>query len=219
MPHQNRVTPWGDLLATPARGLFMGNRGRLHDGAGRLTGRSHTTRAWLICLLEFKGRHRPVMAPNRYTELFFLDEPTALAAGHRPCYECRRADHVAFKAAWLIGNGMPPGAAPGRPVSVAAIDDVLHTERMARRADAGVYPMDVDALPDGAMLLDGNGAAAPMPWLVLGERLWRWTPAGYDQPRPRPRGVRRAVLTPPSLVATLAAGWRPVVHPSAQPVQ
>jgi hypothetical protein len=222
MPRQNRVTPWGDLVATPARGLFMGNRGRLHDAAGQLTGRSHTTRAWLICLLEFNGRRRTLMAPGRYTELFFLDEPTALAAGHRPCFECRRAEHMAFKAAWLAGNGRLPGAAAGRAVSIAAIDDVLHAERMARRADPGAHPMDVDALPDGTILLDTtmlldpeDGAAVPAAWLVWGDHLWRWTPLGYAQPRPRPRGVRRPVLTPPSVVATLAAGWRPAVHPSA----
>ena len=195
----------------------MGNRGRLHDGTGRLTGRNHTTHAWLICLPAFKGRRRSLMAPNRYTELFFLDEPTALAAGHRPCWECRRADHLAFKAAWLSGNGLPPGAPKQGPVSIAAIDNVLHTERMIRRTDPDAFPMDVDTLPDGVMLLAGWGDRETdlAPGLIWGDCLWRWTPQGYDRPRPRPPGARLPVLTPPSVVATLAAGWRPVAHPSA----
>jgi hypothetical protein len=204
MPRANRVDPWGGLIATPARGEWMGNRGRLHDPAGRLTGRRWTTRAWICCRLSFKGRRRPVSPPGRYTALFFLDEATALAAGHRPCGECRREDLATFKSAWLSGNGSRP--------AVAAIDATLHRERTARWPWRGERPRAVDpsALPDGAMIaLDETE-----PWLVWGDRLWRWTPFGYHHLRPRRDVLSAPLITPPSIVRALAGGYRPVPHPS-----
>src|SRR5437879_1969205 len=120
MPRQNRVTPFGQIVATPERGDFMGNRGVIHDRDGRIR-KPWRVKRWLICLLQFKGEKRAVMTPGLYTELFFLDEATALAAGHRPCALCRRERYNAFRDAWHVGETRP---------SAIAIDERLHTERM-----------------------------------------------------------------------------------------
>jgi len=201
MPRQNRVTPSGELIAVPARGTFMGNRGCLHDADGRIR-RAYDGRRWIICALEFKGRRLPLADRGRNTQLFFLDEATALAAGHRPCAECRRAAFRAFVQAWTAGN-------PGELSSSAPIDDldrVLHRQRLAPRLRA-----PLDALPDGAFVaLEGD----PRPYLVLGGALLPWTPQGYGTRRPRPSAVVE-VLTPESTVNALRAGYRPALHPSA----
>ena len=186
---QNRVTPFGDLVAVPDRGAWTGNRGVLHDGQRRIV-RRWQNRRWIICRLEFKGRHRQVMTPGRWTELFFLDEATALAAGHRPCAECRRDDFRAFVAAW-------PHPARRAP----AVDEVLHRERLEERPAVG----DPASLPDGAMVAAGDAA-----YLVAGGRLHRWTPAGYGRPAAvagSGGGDRLVLLTPPSTVAALAEGY------------
>ncbi|MAS05706.1 MAG: hypothetical protein CL534_13630 [Ahrensia sp.] len=203
MPLQNRVTPFGEIVAHPARGLFMGNRGILHDSDRRL----HPTRrwahkTWICCLCEFRGRHRTVMTPGRYTELFFLDEATALAAGHRPCFECRRADAKRFAAAWADGNDAP------RPTA-RDMDTVLHAERLDGKTKR-LHPLPVSPgeLPDGAMVAAGERAL-----LVLDGRLLPWSFDGYGPPS-EPLS-RMALLTPPSIVGALAAGYRPVLHPSA----
>ena len=193
MPRRNRVTPFGGLIATPERGAFMGNRGCLHDAAGALTGRRWTTRTWICCLLDFKDRHRPLMQPGRYTELFFLDEATALAAGHRPCAECRRADFERFRRHWARGNGLP--APPRAP----EMDARLHVERLAGPTASPA------SLSDGAMveLQERPGIA----WLAHGGALHAWTPGGYTERRP-PGGSAR-LLTPPSILSALADGYRP----------
>jgi len=203
-PLRNRVSPLGALLADPARGLVYGNRGCLHDEHGRIR-RQWGVRRWLACRLEFRGWQRgPLLQPGRFTELFFLDEATALAAGHRACALCRRADYVRLTALWRELH-------PGR-VGADAIDAQLHAERviggMRRLHDAAL-----DDLPDGAFVLDGG-----TPRLVLGGQLLAWTPAGYTEPTPRPVAARVQLITPPSLVAVLRAGWEPLVpllHPSA----
>jgi hypothetical protein len=197
---QNRVTPLSELVADPARGLVYGNRGCLHDGRGRIR-RRYDGRRWIACRLQFRDRRRTsLMQPGRYTELFFLDEATAFAAGHRPCAECRREDYDRFRALW---HGL----------HADEIDAQLHRERVdpatrrQRRHDA-----DLDELPDGAFVLRDERAH-----LVLGAELLEWTPGGYAARRPRPSG-RAILLTPPSLVDVLSAGWTPVVphlHPSA----
>jgi hypothetical protein len=193
MPFQNRVTPLGELIATQERGLVYGNRGRLHDEHGVIR-RPWQVKRWISCRLEFRGRYRPggPMAPNRYTGLFFLDEATALAAGHRPCAECRNADYRSFLA--LTGAS-----------GADALDDRLHAER------GRVHDAELDDLPDGAfVLLDGE------PWLVLGSELLRWTPRGYSDRQPRFSGAVEAV-TPPTSLRVLASGWRgdvPFTHPS-----
>ena len=197
MPLQNRVTPLGELVATPARGLVYGNRGCLHDAGGRIR-RDFAVKRWLACRLEFRGRRRsPLLQPGRYTELFFLDEATALAAGHRPCAECRREDYERF--AELVG------------ARADAIDERLHAERLDGRARR-LHPAVLEDLPDGAFVLEDGE-----PRLVLGRRLLAWTPAGYERPRPRPAG-RAALITPPTLVSVLRSGWAPLVpllHPTA----
>ena len=188
------MTPLGELIAHPARGLVYGNRGCLHDDAGRIR-RRYNGKRWIACRLEFRGWHRsPLMQPGKFTELFFLDEATAFAAGHRPCALCRREDYVRFMEI-VDGRGAD------------AIDARLHDERSQRGRHARY-----GELPDGAFVLaDGE------PWLVLGDGLLRWTPAGYDDRAARPGGSAD-LLTPPTLVSVLARGWNPVVpllHPSA----
>jgi hypothetical protein len=207
MPHRNRVTPLGELVADPARGLVYGNRGCLHDAAGRIV-RSWAVRRWIACRLEFKGRRRaPLLRPGRYTELFFLDEATALAAGHRPCAECRRADYDRLVALW---RELYPGEG-----GADAIDARLHAERVdprTRRRQFHFLPFE--ELPDGAFVLH-DGA----PQLLLGGRLLRWTPAGYTDRTAPPRG-KAQLVTPPSLVALLRTGEErlvPLLHPSASP--
>ena len=205
MPLQNRVTPLGDLIADPARGLVYGNRGCLHDERGRIR-RRFAVKRWIACQLEFRGWHRgPLLQPGRFTELFFLDEATALAAGHRPCALCRRADYDRFTEIW---NNLHPGQR-----GADAIDAQLHEERVdsptrGQRRHAAL----LDDLPDGAFVLEGGE-----PHVVLGRKLLRWTPAGYVEPRRRPGG-KTTSITPPSLVAVLRTGWEPLVplfHPSA----
>jgi hypothetical protein len=191
------------LIAVPARGLFMGNRGgRFHTDAKMLTRRRWVSRQWICCVLDFKGRQRDVWG-RFYTELFFLDEPTALAAGHRPCFECRRADALRFAETWRQAHRLR-----ARPLA-GAMDRVLHDERLAGRAKR-LHRRSIDSLPDGALIaLDGEACA------VRGKSLLHWMPAGYDAPRKRPRRGLVDVLTPPAILAILAAGYQPRWHPSA----
>jgi hypothetical protein len=201
MPRQNRVTPYGDLIAVPDRGMFWGNRGVLHDPEGRRV-RYSRGRAWAICVLEFKDRRRQQWAPNRLTELYFLDEATGLAAGHRPCGECRYRDYQAFKRSWAAAFG---GGRPG----VAEIDARLHEDRLVRPGIRRSYTAALPGLPDGVMVsADGE------PFLVWGGGLLAWTPGGYRERVAAPAGSL-TVITPWATVAVLAAGYRPIVHPSA----
>jgi hypothetical protein len=204
MPLQNRVNPFGELFAAPARGLFMGNRGgRFHSDAKTLTARRWASRQWICCVLDFKNRQRDVWG-RFYTELFFLDEPTAFAAGHRPCFECRRKDAAAFAEKWRQAHKL--GARP----RAGAMDEVLHGERLQGRAKR-LHRRTIDALPDGAFVaLDGAAFA------VRGNGLLRWTPDGYDARSKRPRGILADVLTPPSMLGVLAAGYQPRWHPTAR---
>jgi hypothetical protein len=202
MPRQNRVTPDGMLIAVPDRGLFWGNRGALHDPEGRLV-RYSRGRAWAICVLEYKGRRRQLWAPGRLTELFFLDEATGLAAGHRPCGECRYRDYQAFKRAWAVAFG---GGGPG----VAEIDARLHADRLVRPGVRRSYSARVSSLSDGVMVSVGG-----TPFLVWGGGLLAWTPGGYRSSGQSPAEDTVTVITPRATVAVLAAGYRPVIHPSA----
>ena len=205
MPRRNRVTPLGELVAEPARGLVYGNRGCLHDPRGTIV-RPYQVKRWIACRLDFRGRRRsPLMQPGRYTELFFLDEATALAAGHRPCAECRREDYLRFVELWNAHHGEG---------SADAIDRRLHAERLdpgtrARR----LHRAELGSLPDGAFVLrEGE------PFVVAGSSLLRWTPSGYTLGVPRPRRERSATITPPSLVAHLRdrrGSALPLLHPSA----
>jgi hypothetical protein len=205
MPLQNRVSPAGEIFADPARGTFMGNRGgTIHNDQRRIV-RQYASRRWIACVLEFRGRRRVVMSPGRYTELFFLDEAVALAAGHRPCAECRRERFNAFREAWLRSDN--PRA--GQRVFAHAMDAALHPARINRQRMKVTYPSPAGLLPDGCFVqMDGAN------WLVLGDALFRWSPAGYVERRPRVRDSIVAVLTPLPMVRCLAAGYRPEIHSS-----
>ena len=181
MPRRNRVTPLGELVADPARGLVYGNRGCLHDATGTIR-RQWQVKRWIACVLQLEGRTRELLRPGRYTELFFLDEATAFAAGHRPCAECRRADYARFLS--LAGERR-----------AGDVDARLHDGR-ERRLHALAFP----DLPDGAFVLDGGA-----PCLVLGDALLAWTPRGYREPRPRPRGTAQAITPPTPLFSKGAA--------------
>ena len=197
MARPNRIAPTGERFATPARGLLMGNRGCLVDAQGAFTRRRWTTRAWICCRLDFKRRRRPVAPPGRWTALFFLDEATALAAGHRPCGECRRAALLAFKTA--LGMRARP---------IGEIDAELHAARIAPPCQR----LMLAELPDGAMIRHEDA-----PWLIWRSVLRPWTPGGYGT------GVRASaltpvveVLTPALMLAALRGGYRPIVHPTAE---
>jgi hypothetical protein len=203
MPLQNRVAPTGEIIATPHRGMFTGNRGIIHDPATRtLLKRRWSTPAWLICVLEFRGRRRKVMGGRSWTELFFLDEATAFAAGHRPCFYCRRDDANRFRAAWEAGNRV-------RDMLAGEIDAVLHRERLASGKRLHPLPMKIGKLPDGTMVQAGDDS-----FLIVQGRALKWSPAGYARQQ---GSVERAeLLTPPSTVRAFAAGYRPKLHPSAE---
>jgi hypothetical protein len=203
MPLQNRVTPLGDIIAIPERGLFVGNRGIIHDPATKtLLGKRWSCPAWLTCLLEFRGRRRRVMERRSWTELFFLDEATAFAAGHRPCFYCRRDDANRFRAAWEKGNRTGE-------LLASEIDAVLHRERLdGNKKRLHPLPMPLERLPDGAMVQAGEDS-----FLIAKGRAFLWSPAGYTKAE---RALREAkLLTPPSTVRAFAAGYRVVLHPNA----
>jgi len=200
MPLQNRVTPLGELIETHERGLVFGNRGRLHDDDRRIR-RNHDGRRWIACRLEFRDRRREPMPPGRYTGLFFLDDATALAAGHRPCAECRREDYRGFLE-------------HAHATNAGELDRRLHTERLGRDVqNRRLHERRMEELPDGAIvLLDGTSH------LVLGDALLRWTPAGYAERQRRPRG-RIDVVTPPTCLRVLDSDWTdsaPLFHPSSK---
>lgn len=203
MPLQNRVLPDGSIVAHPGRGLLTGNRGILHDSARQLGNRRWTSALWIACALEFKGWKRVPMTPGTWTELFFLDEAVAFAAGHRPCAECRRADYNRFRAAW---------AAAGLPEAKRAsdMDRQLHDARLTpdRKAQRR-HEAELTNLPDGAFV-EGPGG---VPCLWHKRALYPYTPDGYRAPLPLPVGPV-SVLTPAPIVRVLAAGYAPMLHPT-----
>jgi hypothetical protein len=203
MPLQNRVMPTGDIVADPHRGLFTGNRGIIHDPATRtLLKKRWTTPAWITCVCEFRGWRRKVMGGRSWTELFFLDEATAFAAGHRPCFFCRRDDANRFRAAWQQGNGVGD-------VLARDMDTVLHRERLDRGCKRlHPLPVPVRELPDGAMVQAGDAY-----FLIAQGRALRWSMEAYREVR---QPIENAMLlTPPSTLRAMGAGYRPMLHPSA----
>lgn len=206
MPLPNRVDPFGNLFAASARSTLMGNRGgKFHTDGQRLTSRRWVSRQWICCVLEFHGRRRDVWG-RYYTELFFLDEVTAFAAGHRPCFECRRKDAERFA---LLFAGADPKSVRAHRVSARTMDDALHAERLDGKAKR-LHRRKLDALPDAAMVLHEGE-----PWAVRGRQLLHWTPDGYDMARARLHALDIDVLTPPSILSVLARGYPPCWHPSA----
>ena len=222
MAEQNRVTPLGEIVAVPLRGAWTGNRGVLHEGGSASEGqgghrivRSHASDLWITCALEFRGRWREQWLPHRYTHLFFHDEAVSFAAGHRPCAECRRGDYRAYQQAWAAevitarsaaGHGTPdPVLAPvaAQLPSAKQLNAQLHSERIVpgthRRR---LHELPWAGLPDGTFVLEDG-----QPALVLGDALVPWTTDGYGARRPRPTAGTATVITPPSTVAVLRAGY------------
>lgn len=208
MPKQNRVTPWGEIIATPARGTMLGNRGCLHDAQQQIR-KLYLGKRWIICKLQFKNRHRMVMMPGLYTELFFLDEATALAAGHRPCAECSREQFDYFRILWAQAN---PRLVKSRKPPAPFLDNVLHRERITADNKKVLYEAPLSQLPNGSFISLAKDQQA---YLVLDAALWLWSPQGYLQKITRKNEQLVQVLTPHSIVKTLAAGYRPALHPTA----
>jgi hypothetical protein len=201
---QNRVAPTGELAAVPARGLLMGNRGGQFHRPDRTLGRRRwASRAWIACVLEYKGWREQIWVDRHYTQLFFLDEAAALAAGHRPCALCRRADYRRFAELWAETSGLVA------PPKAAAMDDVLHAERWASRTEPTAVMRPVAQLPDGAVVVLGDA-----PHLVKGGRLWRWTFEGYRPGSEVASDILCRLVTPPTILGILAAGYQPKLHPS-----
>ena len=201
MALQNRVRPDGEIVASPEYGMFMGNRGgRLHDPDTRTLVRTQSSRQWICCVLAFKSRRRQVMGAG-YTELFFMDEVTALSAGHRPCFECRRADALAFCAAWQTAHGL------AAPPSAPDMDRILASERRGRGGAKLTWSAAAGSLPDGAMARIGATVFA-----VYDRKFLPWTPAGYRACIPIDLNLEVEVLTPPSIAGSLHAGYQPIWH-------
>lgn len=198
---QNRVDPFGELIRTSARGTWTGTRGLIHNDKQEIV-RPFKLKQWITCRLEFKGRKRKVMSPGLYTELFFLDEATALAAGHRPCCECRREDFNRFKSYWLEGN---PGYHFEKKTSIRVIDDVIHEERMNGKKEKVTYEAPIHEIPSGSFISVDN-----KPYLLSEGKLFLWSPSGYDDGIDIPHLGMFEVLTPRSIVNTIRAGYVPL---------
>ena len=200
---QNRVDPFGNIIRTTERGLVTGNRGILHNEEKEIT-RKYKLTAWIACALEFKGRKRVVMSPNRWTELFFLDEATSFAAGHRPCFECRRQDAVHFKSSWLRGNAE---YGFNEKVPIREIDKVMQQERITGNGEKVTYNERISKLPDGTFFIfEGN------PYLLIGGSMHLWTPSGYKVGIVLSKDMLVQVLTPESVVNAFRAGYVPEYH-------
>ena len=206
MALQNRVTPFGEIVPISARGTLMGNRGCLHNAQRQLVRTQASRKDWVTCRLQFKDRRRPLMSPGKYTELFFLDEATALAAGHRPCNVCRPERLALFKQSWAVGVLLAPGAR----LLVGQIDSVLHQDRVGSKRAQCRFAARIGELPDGAMVqLGGEVGIARLMWRG---RLFTWTAEGYQEPQSVDADTEVIVLTPACTVKVLAAGYVPEVH-------
>jgi hypothetical protein len=203
---QNRVDPFGNILKTAARGHWMGNRGVLHDADRNLL-RNFKLKNWITCHLEFRGRKRAVMAPNRYTELFFLDEATSYAAGHRPCFECRRQEYEKFKSSWLQGN---PEYGFNEKTSIQKIDDILHRERLGKDGAKPTFEESPDRIPNGCFVLFEEKA-----WMLYDGTLFMWTAEGYKEKKTLPLAKKLHVITLKSIVRAFRAGLERQVDASA----
>lgn len=201
MSLQNRVDPCGTIFRTSARGTMMGNRGgAIHDERREII-RQYKSKRWITCVLEFRGRRRIIMAPRRYTELFFLDEATAFAAGHRPCFECRRERFLAFQSSWPDPQHR----------SADEIDAELHVHRIDRRGSKVTYRAPLASLPNGSFV-----EIASSPYLLWEDGLFLWTPQGYGAKIARPNSIAATVLTPRPIVESFLRGYTPAVHESCR---
>jgi hypothetical protein len=201
-PARNRVSPLGDIIAVSGRGAWMGNRGRLHEGRGtRDIVRNHQHKTWITCVLAFRGRRVAQWEPNRYTPLFFLDEAVALAAGHRPCAECRHGDYSAYRGLWSETIG-------GTKTYAKEMDTQLHRERTSGTRTQAPW----NSLPDGVFVVTDSGPA-----VVVGEHLAVWNREAntYRAKLPRPGTGAATVLTPPSTVDIIRAGYAPQIDATA----
>ena len=207
-PLQNRVDPFGQLIRTSARGAWMGNRGLIHNEHQQII-RPYRLKAWITCVLEFKGRRREVMTPNLYTELFFLDEATAFSAGHRPCAECRRADFNRFKAAWVQGN---PLYMYNMKTPIGEIDEIIQRERINQEGAKSTYKDNLGNLPEGSFI-----EYFGKPYMIRhSNRVINWTPFGYTDSIQLLPATEVNVLTPKSIVNMLQSGYLPQIHESAR---
>jgi hypothetical protein len=210
MPLQNRVDPYGTIFRSPARGTFLGNRGGALHNEQREIVRQHKGRRWIACVLEFRGRKRSVMSPERYTELFFLDEAVAFAAGHRPCAECRWQRFTAFRDVWTSRQA----AHSSQPVRADAIDAELHRHRIERRGRKVTYEAELNSLPDGCFVQIDSSA-----YLIWNGALFLWTPERYTRRVSKPNGITVTVLTPQPIVECFVQGYVPEVHNSANSLE
>jgi hypothetical protein len=199
---QNRVDPQGRIFATSARGLWMGNRGVIHNDQKQIV-RDFRNKAWIVCKLEFKSRKRAVMSPDRWTELFFLDEATAFSAGHRPCFECRREAALRFKSCWVQGN---PSYHFTTLTTIKQIDDIIHGERIRTGHNKVTHRRNISTVPDGVFVLIGDN-----PFLFYRAKLYRWTPFGYEAGERAPTDMEMEILTPCSIVNAFDAGYVPQI--------
>ena len=211
VPRRNRVDPWGDLHAAAGRGLFTGNRGCLVDDNRQLV-RHHRGNLWIVCVTSFRGWRHELDRPRRWTPLFFLDDAVALAAGHRPCGFCRLGDHRSYR------DGVTATLGRVAPIGADELNRRLASERLRRGrglergGDRRLWEAAIDDLPDGCVIAAADGAR-----LVLGERTMVFSFDGWREPTLRPVGETVHVITPPTSVAALRGGFRPVLHPSAEP--
>lgn len=199
---QNRVDPFGRIISTPARGLWLGNRGVIHNDRKQIV-MPYKHQAWIICKLEFKGRTRKVMTPGRWTELFFLDEATALAAGHRPCFECRREDANRFKYFWIQGN---QDYHFDMKTSIREIDAIIHAERIDKEKRKVMHERTLNEIPDGCFIRMNEDA-----FLISRGKSHRWTPFGYEDGSNVQDQLSLEILTPSSIVNALKAGYVPQI--------
>ena len=209
MPYQNKVDPWGNIHAVKSRGMFLGNRGVLHNEQQQIIA-SHRIKGWVTCLLEFKGRNREIMTHKRYTELFFLDEATAFSAGHRPCAECRRVRYNEFKEKWVEANGeLLEGAKPSAP----NMDKIIHAERISNKQKV-TYTSALGSLPEGTIIEIDSKAM-----LIWGNKLFEWSYLGYSKSKLELKSEAEViVLTPKSYVKTFSKGFIPDIHKSIKKV-
>ena len=205
MTYQNRVDPFGNLVATQSRGTLMGNRGCLHDDTGKVR-KSWARKAWVTCCLKWKGTQRSVFSDGRYSELFFLDEATAFAAGHRPCNRCQSEAYSVFKTAWQSSQS------DGQFVKADVMDNQIHSERLNRSGEKRTFSEVLQQLPDGVMVTTLDAILPPC--LLWRGQLWAWSFAGYSAPIRATPSTTVSVLTPRSYCAVLASGYRLNVHPS-----